>query len=144
IPRPESAEESTAPEEQSVALPLNRIILSEQLQARGGEVSAAFIERYARAMESGSTFPPVRVAKVGEALYLVDGFHRYHATRQLGWEGIDAVVVECSWPQAKLEAARANLTHGIPLRNSEYRRVFRLFIEGGGNRTAKGRYRSYR
>lgn len=67
------------------------------------------VERYATILQQ---LPPVVIFHDGGAYWLADGFHRYHAARMAGAEGMDADVRKGTRTDARLFAASANSTHG--------------------------------
>jgi hypothetical protein len=105
-----------------------RIVKSKELQPRNG-LDATTVKRYTAQMAMGQQFPPVTIHQVGEALYLVDGWHRVAAAEANGYSFTKAVVVQSNIEDARWAAGEANLRHGLPLKNSELRNVFRLFIK---------------
>jgi hypothetical protein len=100
---------------------------------------------YAAEAESGvKVLPPIKVVRIGEALQVTDGFHRVTALRQLKVTEVDAIVLNISEEEAKWEAAKANLEHGLPLKSSELRNVFRVFVKAGHHKKGKCGMKSYR
>ena len=57
-------------------------------------ISDETVLEYAEALRDGAVFPPVVVVRDGANLWLVDGFHRFHAHRSCGRETIAAEVRE--------------------------------------------------
>ena len=51
-------------------------------------------QRITRAMERGEVLPPVKLYKLGDVYFVVDGHHRVAAAKQTGTKFIDAEVVE--------------------------------------------------
>lgn len=73
---------------------------------------------YQEAMNAGSVFPPITVGKIDgfKGLYLVDGWHRWKATKQRGEKFIEAEVLRFpNKNEAYLEALRRNIKHGRQL-----------------------------
>lgn len=89
-----------------------------QIRTDGGtqpreEIDEAVVAEYAEAMRVRySAFPPVVVYFDGVDIWLADGFHRYHAAKRIGAQGILAEWRDGSLEEAKLYAASANATHG--------------------------------
>jgi hypothetical protein len=99
----------------------------------------AYVTNYA----SGAALPPVRLANLGGAYVLVDGWHRLAALKKLERDTTDAIIVATTEEDGRWEAAKANTTNGLRLRRSECRNVFRVYIDT--KRHLKGRaIRSYR
>ena len=121
---------------------LTKIVRDPSLQARK-RLDHAAIKRYVYAYRSGRKLPPVEIASVKGALLLVDGWHRVEALERLGQSTVEAEVTEGTRKDAAGRAARANLNHGLPLRASEHRRVFALYVEAGHHRNGR-RVKSYR
>jgi hypothetical protein len=87
--------------------------------------------------------PPLTVARVNGALVLVDGWHRLGALHQIGrWEA-EVNVVDATERETYWLAARANLTHGLPLKPRELRKVFRSYVRARQHRDGD-RIKSYR
>jgi hypothetical protein len=76
-------------------------------------------ERIAAAMRRGEAMPPVDLYKVGEAYFVKDGHHRVSVSRALGYDVIDAHVVEVV---TRVEADRDLQVGDLPLKSHE--RVF--------------------
>jgi hypothetical protein len=129
-------------------VPMKAIHLDGLLQVRK-TVDFGQVNNYANAMTSGAKFPPVRVAKIPDKHHLtvIDGWHRLHAAQYLGVEALPVIIEEMSFRDAMGEAALANLTHGLPIKRSELRQAFGMFVRSGRNRKGKGKnisYMSYR
>lgn len=121
------------------------IHFDELYQARSG-VQYKQVTAYANAMKNGHKFPPVRLAWIDgkKSLTVIDGWHRLNAVMSLGVETVPAIVERMSFREAMGRAARANLGHGLPLKKTELRRVFKLFIKSGDNRKKNKQLMSYR
>lgn len=85
-------------------------------------------------------FPPVDVEEIVRdggrvAFWLVDGFHRVGAAKRLGKSHIEARVVPERDTRARLvEAGKANLAHGIPLKPREKKAFLKRYIRAGLHR----------
>jgi hypothetical protein len=77
-------------------------------------------ERIAGAARRGESLPPIDVYRVGEVHFVRDGHHRVSVTRALGWETIEAHIVEVL---TKVGATRELRLHDLPLKSHE--RLFR-------------------
>jgi hypothetical protein len=115
---------------------LDQIAMDELLQVRN-KVDQATVRKYAEQMGAGVEFPPLKVARIEGSLFLVDGWHRVSATRKIGASETLALVVEMTREAAIWEAARANLTHGLPLKTSERRAVFQAYVRAGENKQGR-------
>ncbi len=104
----------------------------------------ATTRRYADAMEAGAAFPPITVAVVDGAPFLIDGWHRVAAAKGIGRRDIEAIIVDAPPEQHAWLAARENLKNGLPLRRDESRAVFRAYIRAGQHRKSRKRLKSSR
>lgn len=112
-----------------------------QVRAR---LSEAQIKRYAEVMRNGNPMPPIKLAQVGDMLLLIDGWHRLAAMELLEWPEAEAEIVEATKKEAMWLAASANLQHGVPLKASEIRQVFKAYVKAGQHRKSDGELKSYR
>ena len=123
------------------------VALLEELQVRR-QTDPKVVEDYRRAMQAGAVFPPIVVARVNGAVVLVDGFHRVGAFRALHIDAVEAEVIPAATLEdARWEAARANLAHGLRLKRGERRGVFRAYVQARRHRhegRRRGRLKSYR
>lgn len=114
-------------------LTLDELILDPQLQCRE-ETDPAVVNEYAALLRDGVHLPPIRAVQVpGEGSepaknYVVDGWHRVLACKQLG---IDAMVVALQ-PGTRRDAiagaAKANTDHGLRRTHVGKRRAVRLLL----------------
>ena len=94
---------------------LSDITLDLTLHARA-EVDEGLVERYAKAMEKGDSFPDIRVITNGVSIWPVEGWHRTLARLKLqekhpdnpDYETIQAIVQEGTVADVLLEAAKYN------------------------------------
>lgn len=121
---------------------LDQIVLDDLLQVRN-KVDQGVVKKYAEQMGMGIEFPPIRLARIDDALFLVDGWHRVGAVRTNGKTEVIATVTPMTRQEAIWEAAQANLSHGLPLKRSERRAVFKAYIHAGKHKQGK-KYKSYR
>lgn len=126
-------------------LALSDIIIDPKLQVRR-KLDRNAVANYASIYKSGGSMPPVRVAQIkrGGPLVLVDGWHRVEALVLLGRGRVAAEVFETTMKGARWEAAQANLRHGVRLKGTEYRKVFKAYIHARQHKDAKGQFKSYR
>lgn len=87
------------------------------------------VKAYADAMKAGDTFPPIKVARVKGALYLVSGFHRLAAAQRARLGTIASQVATMTEPEAVLVALHDNATHGLRLTNADKRRHLQLYCD---------------
>lgn len=107
------------------------------------KVDPGTVRSYAGAMRSGGNFPPIVLARINGALYLVDGWHRLGAAQLNGEASISAEVTDMTADEAQWSAAQANLTHGLALKSKEVRAVFQAYVKSKQHRIGR-RYKSYR
>ncbi|WP_024352255.1 ParB N-terminal domain-containing protein [Aurantimonas coralicida] len=124
-------------------LSIAEIVRDPQFQMRR-KLDAGAVKRYSEQYKLDRDMPPVVVARVDETFLLVDGWHRLQALENLGRHQVQADVRHVTRTQALWMAAQANLTHGVPLKPTEMRQVFRAYVKAGNHRTPKRRYKSYR
>ena len=92
------------------------------------ELDQEMVAEYAELMRDGVKFPPVKVFFDGSNYWLVDGFHRYFATKSNGFVSLEADVSEGTQREAQLQSMTANSKqHGKPATAKDKRRsVFRM------------------
>jgi hypothetical protein len=93
------------------------------------ELSEAAVAEYAEAMEDGAKLPPVTVFFDRASYWLGDGYHRYHAHRQIGRMEIEVDLHEGSRRDAILHAVGANAAHGLRRTNADKRRSVALLLD---------------
>ncbi|WP_055128806.1 ParB N-terminal domain-containing protein [Pseudomonas mediterranea] len=118
-----------------------RIVRSPELQPRKG-LDLPTVKRYAAQLDAGHQFPPLTIYQVGTVLYLADGWHRLAAAESLDHGYVKAQVIVGTFEEAQWAAGEANLRHGLPLKSSEIRNAFRLFIKARKYRQ-RGGFMSY-
>lgn len=138
------------PEWKEEWVPLSKVILHKPFQVRKS-LSKDALKRYEEMTVFGQLPPPIKVARVGAKLYLVDGWHRIKANALQfcmdyvsDEEEVLCLVATMSSKQAQWQAARANTGHGVPLKNAEIKEVFKAFIRAGQHIKADGKLMSYR
>src|SRR6185436_9585590 len=87
------------------------------------------VDDYARAMQEGSTFPPVDVFFDGAVYWLADGFHRIEAARTIGRNTIEATIHQGSKRDAILFAIDINRGYGVRLTQKDKRRAVELLFK---------------
>jgi hypothetical protein len=131
------------------------------------KVSEKTVTRYAEAMQRGEIFPPIEVARIVAGskvkrngrtvepwrglqgvpigvLEITDGFQRCEANEGNGTEEIEAYVTDCTREEALLRAYPANFTHGEPLKRSDYRNAYRMYVHGRGYLRPDSTIKQYR
>lgn len=137
------------PQWQADEVPLDDVIRHGPFQVRN-RLDRGAILRYQEMTAAGKEPPPIKVARVQGRLYLVDGWHRLEAgaiqtSKDLGGRVlVDVLLAEMTAEEARWEAARANMDHGVPLKSRERLGVFKAFIAAKKHRKADGKSMSYR
>jgi len=144
-PKYEFEDEPEAPEHNLViSVAVADIATRADWQVRD-QINDALVRDYITSYVHGANMPPLRLADVGGALILMDGWHRLLAQKRLGRDAVEATVEELSEEEAEWQAATANTRNGARLtRQSEKRRVFELYIRQGRNRVGRRALKSYR
>lgn len=130
-------------------VPLAAVIQHQPLQARK-KLDKGAVKLYADMTKEGSKPPPIKVARHGGRLYLLDGWHRMAAgalqLRDDPMEGMHVLAMVTTMPQERMawEAARANVGHGVRYKASEFRNVFRAWIKAKNHHKGRREYMSYR
>ncbi|MGE3191337.1 MAG: hypothetical protein AB7N90_16760, partial [Vicinamibacterales bacterium] len=75
-----------------------------------------------------TVFPPIVTFHDQVEYWLADGFHRVHAARLVGANGIAAEVHEGSRRDAILYAVNAKLAHGLPRTDADKRRAVSILL----------------
>lgn len=130
-------------EPEAITLRIDELLRDRTYQIRS-RLDRGTVARYASAYRSEAILPPVKVAKVGEVMILVDGFHRVAALMRNGSCLVGAIVLETEESEARWLAASANLTHGLPLKAREIREAFKVYIRARKHYLGKNRLKSYR
>lgn len=129
---------------QAAELAVSEVRVHASLQMRADGVSLTHSNRLQRVLEGGGDLPAIKVARVGKALYVVDGFHRLEAHQRAGRDTVKAVVAKMSRAEAEEEARLANTTHGKGLSSADKQRAFAAMIEAGGHLETFGAYKPSR
>ncbi|MDE2394681.1 MAG: hypothetical protein KGM91_04505 [Burkholderiales bacterium] len=133
-------------------VPLAEICRIDKLQVRH-KLNQGAVTRYRDMTDAGKVAPPIKLGRVKSgALYLVDGWHRMEAgalDTQEDFNGtggtlVRALVADLTDAEVRWESAIANEGHGVQLKPSEYRNVFRAFILAKKHRKARGELMTYR
>jgi hypothetical protein len=99
---------------------LSQIIEDPAIQPRS-KINTSVVNDYAQAMRLGEHFPAIDVFRIDGAVYVTDGFHRFHAARMIGRESILAEVHSGSLRDAIIFAALSNARHGLPRTRADKR-----------------------
>jgi hypothetical protein len=74
-----------------VIVPISQIVIDDRLQPRCDGISD---EHVASLMETPEIWPPIVLARGNGGLFLIDGFHRHEAARQLGIAEVTATIYD--------------------------------------------------
>ena len=77
------------------------------------------VDDYKESMAGGAVMPPITVALVDGVMFIVDGWHRVQAARELGYEEIEAEIIAMTDSEAMWRAAAANQSHGLRRSNAD-------------------------
>ena len=106
---------------------LKDVVVDQKYQSRTA-MDDKMVQAYAELMRDGVKFPPVRIVHVEDQYVLVDGFHRFRATEEIGEYEIEADVTEGDWRDVRMLKWQSNTTHGKPLARDEKRRMIREML----------------
>jgi len=113
-----------------IMVQLDKVILSEDIYPRA-YTDYKTVATYAEAMLAGATFPPLAVVQDGEAYYLLDGWHRYRAWKQVGVDSVPIEKLEVPRKDWFAKSLELNAKHGRPLTQKEkIDAIFKLRREG--------------
>lgn len=123
------------------------IVKDERFQIRN-KMNLQQVTQYKKAIRANnmeSPFPPIHLARKDGFLYLVDGWHRLAAMERVKLTRVTAIITEVT-TDGEIEwlTATGNLTHGLPLKPRERRKVFNAYIDTRQHIKADGGLKSYR
>jgi hypothetical protein len=119
-------------------LPIGDVRTNESLQMRVGGLDKRHVKVLEQAIRSREYFPPIKVAKIGKALYVIDGYHRLEASNDAGCSTITAEVATMSLSAAKDFALLANTRHGKNLKPRDKALIFDTYVEREKHLDARG------
>ena len=94
-------------------VPLDKIDIDSMLQPRVG-LSEDKVQEYLVMAQENSEPPPVEIYQDHDGnLMMSDGFHRFRVAEMMGWKTIKAYILPGDWLEARLNAERKNLSHGL-------------------------------
>jgi|SRR5208283_89444 len=109
-------------------IPISQIIEDPTIQPRS-KIKSTVVDSYAAAMRSGAQFPAIDVFEIDNLFFIVDGFHRYQASRKIGRESILAEIHQgSSIRDAIIFAAGTNTCHGIQRTNADKKRIVQRLL----------------
>jgi hypothetical protein len=109
-------------------LKLSDIKLNKQTQSRTA-INQDVVNEYCEAMLNDVTFPAITVFFDGIDYYLVDGYHRYFATKKTGSKEIAATVMNGSLRDAVLYAVGVNSDHGLQRSHDDKRKAVMTLLD---------------
>ncbi len=116
------------PEGLGKVLPLNSILIDEELQSRV-KLHEQTLEEYTEAYAQGVEFPPVIVFYDSEQYFLSDGFHRVKAAIAAGLTEIPVEIKQGTKRDAILYSVGANAKHGLRRTNADKRRAVMTLLD---------------
>ena len=120
-------------------LAVDAIGLHRDLQVRVKGLSKPHLRKLVGALEDPEVaLEPVKVARIGKALWLVDGHHRLEAHKSTGRATIAAKVARMSRGEAKAAARAANAAHGKPLSRDDKAQVWADYTAEGSHLDPEG------
>lgn len=93
-------------------LKLDQISIDGNTQFRD-QINNQVVNEYAEKMSDGSKFPPLIVVSDGTTNWLVDGYHRYYASKKVGFRDVQAEVIQGTNLDAQVLAMGVNSNHGL-------------------------------
>jgi hypothetical protein len=93
------------------------------------EIDYGIVNEYADAMTEGAKFPAIVVFNDGANYWLADGFHRYHASKKLGFYEIECEVKSGTKRDAVLYSVGANSSHGLRRSNADKRKAVLTLLQ---------------
>lgn len=109
-----------------------------QFQLRAEGLSRPHLSRLMRTLENGEALPPIQAARIGKALYVLDGFHRLAAHKQSGRATIEADVARMALGDARDVARLANTKHGKNLGRADKAAVWDDYVGAGKHLASPG------
>ena len=126
----------------TVTISIEDILRDKKFQGRR-RLDKSTLVKYSEIYKRGGTLPPITLAKVKKTYVLVDGWHRVKALEHIERGTVEAVVLDVSAKEAYKLAIQANLNHGLPLKSSDIRLLFKMFM-GSSQHRDKDRFKSSR
>lgn len=112
----------------TIKVPIEQATLDQRCQGRA-DVSATAVDEYRDLYAAGVEMPPPEVFEVGDALVVVDGYHRVPAAIMAGVGFLTVRVVgRGSMDDASWYAITVNQGHGVRRTNADKQRVVRMAL----------------
>lgn len=120
-------------------LPIDDARTHPSLQNRVDGLNMANLNKIRRTVAAGGDArEAIRVARVGKALYVVDGFHRREAYLREGRTTIPALIAKMSLQEAQEYARTANVANGKPLNRIDKDALWKAHLEQGRHLDSNG------
>lgn len=104
------------------------LTLDTRFQARS-RMDLQVIKDYEAVISEGRNMPPIKVVRIQNVMYVVDGFHRVHAYRNQGRDRIEADVVDGNDRLALELAVSANQAHGLRRSNQDKTKAVEMVLD---------------
>lgn len=104
------------------SVPVSAIRINGDTQSRV-ELNQATILEYAESLRGDVALPPLTLFFDGASFWLADGFHRFHAHREAGFECAWAEIRTGTQRDAILYSVGANAAHGLRRTNDDKRKA---------------------
>jgi uncharacterized small protein (DUF1192 family) len=106
---------------------INQINAHQDLQSRK-LINPEVVKQYAEAIQTGCVMPPIHVFKIVDLFYVVDGFHRLEAHKQIKLQTIKVQSVEGDMESAAAHSIISNITHGLQRTLEDKRRAINMAL----------------
>lgn len=111
-----------------------RTIKLDEVRIDGGtqirvNISQETVYKYKENMEDGDVFPALEVVYDGANYWLIDGFHRYHAMKLIGYRTVEVLYRPGTLREARILALAMNSKHGLPRTNADKRNAVEKALE---------------
>ncbi len=103
-------------------------MLDARFQART-RMDLQVIKDYEAVISEARDMPPIKVVRIKDQLYVVDGFHRVYAYRNQGRDRIEADVIDGNDRLALELAVSANQAHGLRRSNQDKTKAVEMVLD---------------
>jgi hypothetical protein len=105
-----------------------KMVKLEDIRIDGGTqyrdyINQDVVKEYAEKMRDGDQFPAIKTIFDGATHWLVDGFHRYFASHDVGFTEINVDYKPGTRSEAQIMALGVNANHGLQRNNATKRKV---------------------
>jgi hypothetical protein len=109
-------------------LKLSQIVIDKGTQTRE-EMDQKTVSEYAEVLMNKEVMPPLEVFSDGINYYLVDGFHRYFANKQVGNTEVEVNIHKGTLREAQEFALGVNDKHGLKRTNADKRKAVLIVLD---------------